>query len=147
MGRLYPMLGRFYAYMHKIVPDILTEGMECDNMKRGEIYRADLDPVVGSEQGGVRPVLIIQNDISNLHSPTVIVAAITSQCKKTNLPTHVIINPEESGLVKPSIILLEQVRTLEKVRLQKKLGQVAPQVMERVDRALGISLGTQSTQS
>lgn len=110
-------------------------------MKRGEIYRADLDPVVGSEQGGVRPVLIIQNDTGNRHSPTVIVAAITSQGKKPYLPTHVAILPEESGLQKPSVILLEQLRTLEKSRLHKYLGRVAAPVMERVDRALGISLG------
>ena len=111
-------------------------------MKRGEIYRADLDPVVGSEQGGVRPVLIIQNDIGNLHSPTVIVAAITSQMKKPRLPTHVLITREESGLEKDSVILAEQVRTLEKIRLKKRLGQVDAQVMEKVDRALAISLGT-----
>lgn len=114
----------------------------CDNMKRGEIYRADLDPVIGSEQGGVRPVLIIQNDVGNLYSPTVIVAAITSQRKKAYLPTHVPILPEESGLQRPSVILLEQVRTLEKSRLGKRLGRVAPAVMQRVEKALGISLGT-----
>lgn len=111
-------------------------------MKRGEIYKADLDPVLGSEQGGVRPVLIIQNDIGNLHSPTVIVAAITSRIKKPKLPTHVPITAEESGLERESLILLEQVRTLEKQRLQKRLGQVSPEVMARVEKALCISLGT-----
>lgn len=111
-------------------------------MKRGEIYKADLNPMVGSEQGGVRPVLIIQNDIGNLHSPTVIVAAITSRMKKTNMPTHVTITAEESGLEKNSLILLEQVRTLEKQRLQKRLGQVDQDVMARVDKALCVSLGT-----
>ncbi len=112
-------------------------------MKRGEIYKADLDPVLGSEQGGIRPVLIIQNDVGNLHSPTVIVAAITSRMKKPKLPTHVPITAEESGLNKESLILLEQVRTLEKQRLQKRLGQVDRQVMDRVDKALCVSLGTQ----
>jgi len=111
-------------------------------MKRGEIYRADLDPVIGSEQGGVRPVLIIQNDVGNRHSPTVIVAAITGRMNKPPLPTHVPVLPEESGLKRPSVILLEQVRTLEKQRLQRRLGKVIPEVMERVDRALGVSLGT-----
>ena len=111
-------------------------------MKRGEIYRADLDPVVGSEQGGVRPVLIIQNDMGNRHSPTVIVAAITSQMKKPRLPTHVAISPEESGLKRPSVVLLEQVRTLEKSRLHRYLGKVDASAMERVERALGVSLGT-----
>lgn len=127
--------------MYKIAVPLLTGDVECENMKRGEIYRADLDPVVGSEQGGVRPVLIIQNDTGNRHSPTVIVAAITSQGKKPYLPTHVTILPEESGLQKTSVILLEQLRTLEKSRLHKFLGRVAAPVMERVDRALGISLG------
>ena len=122
---------------------ILTKGgTECDNMKRGEIYKADLDPVTGSEQGGIRPVLIIQNDVGNFHSPTVIVAAITSRIKKPDSPTHVPITAEESGLNKPSLILLEQVRTLEKQRLKKRLGQVTKQVMDRVDKALCVSLGT-----
>lgn len=111
-------------------------------MKRGEIYRADLDPVVGSEQGGIRPVLIIQNDIGNLHSPTVIVAAITSRMKKPRLPTHVFITKDESGLERDSVILAEQVRTLEKIRLKRKLGQVDAQIMEKVDQALAVSLGT-----
>jgi mRNA interferase MazF len=119
----------------------LTGGMECDNMKRGEIYRADLDPVIGSEQGGIRPVLIIQNDIGNLHSPTVIVAAITSRLNKPKLPTHVAISSQQSGLKKDSVILAEQVRTLEKKRLMEKLGRVDEEVMMKVDRALAISLG------
>lgn len=111
-------------------------------MKRGEIYRADLDPVIGSEQGGVRPVLIIQNDIGNLHSPTVIVAAITSRLNKPKLPTHVAISSRQSGLKKDSVILTEQVRTLEKKRLMEKLGRVDEEVMAKVDRALAISLGS-----
>ncbi len=119
----------------------MTGGMECDNMKRGEIYRADLDPVIGSEQGGIRPVLIIQNDIGNLHSPTVIVAAITSRLNKPKLPTHVAISSRQSGLKKDSVILAEQVRTLEKKRLMEKLGRVDEEVMAKVDRALAISLG------
>ncbi|MBQ2699777.1 MAG: type II toxin-antitoxin system PemK/MazF family toxin [Clostridia bacterium] len=114
-------------------------------MKRGEIYRADLDPVIGSEQGGVRPVLIIQNDMGNRHSPTVIVAAITSRMNKPPLPTHVPIMPEESGLKQPSVILLEQVRTLEKRRLMKYLGKVTAPVMAQVDNALGVSLGTRGS--
>ena len=113
-------------------------------MKRGEIYRADLDPVLGSEQGGVRPVLIIQNDMGNRHSPTVIVAAITSRMNKPKLPTHVLVAPEESGLKQPSVILLEQVRTLEKSRLRKYLGKLTAEAMERVEEALGVSLGTQT---
>ena len=110
-------------------------------MKRGEIYRADLDPVVGSEQGGVRPVLIIQNDIGNLHSPTVIVAAITTRLKKTGLPIHVPITAEESGLRFDSVVLTEQVRTLEKTRLTRCLGSVPPDAMRRVDEALALSMG------
>ena len=114
-------------------------------MKRGEIYRADLDPVVGSEQGGVRPVVIIQNDTGNLHSPTVIVAAITTRHKKPGLPIHVPISAEESGLKQDSIVLTEQVRTLEKSRLTRYLGTLTPEAMKRLDRALGLSLGTTTT--
>ena len=111
-------------------------------MKRGDIYRADLDPVVGSEQGGVRPVLIIQNDTGNLHSPTVIVAAITGRHKKPHMPVHVAITAEESGLRRDSVVLLEQVRTLEKTRLTRYLGSLGEDAMRRIDRALGLSLGT-----
>lgn len=111
-------------------------------MKRGEIYRANLDPVVGSEQGGIRPVVIIQNDIGNRHSTTVIVAAITSSAKKAHLPVHVPITAEESGLARDSVVLLEQVRTLEKTRLTKRLGCLNQAVMQRIDRALALSLGT-----
>ena len=114
-------------------------------MKRGEIYRADLDPVVGSEQGGVRPVVIIQNDTGNLHSPTVIVAAITTRRKKPGLPIHVPISAEESGLKQDSIVLTEQVRTLEKSRLSRRLGTLTPEAMKRLDHALGLSLGTTTT--
>ena len=110
-------------------------------MKRGDIYRADLDPVIGSEQGGVRPVLIIQNDTGNLHSPTVIVAAITSRRKKTHMPVHVAITAAESGLPADSIVLTEQVRTLEKSRLSRYLGHLAEGAMARIDAALDRSLG------
>lgn len=114
------------------------------NVKRGEIYSADLDPVVGSEQGGIRPVLVIQNDLGNRYSPTVIVLAITSQRGKAKLPTHVEIAAGEAGLTKPSIILAEQVRTLEKKRLMDRMGQLTPKEMERVDQALYASLGIQA---
>jgi len=114
-------------------------------MKRGEIYLADLDPVVGSEQGGIRPVLIIQNDIGNLHSPTVIVAAMTTSARKGALPIHVPVTPDESGLRRDSVVLTEQVRTLEKSRLTRYLGALSPEAMKRIDHALGLSLGTHST--
>lgn len=110
-------------------------------MKRGDIYRADLDPVIGSEQGGVRPVLIIQNDTGNLYSPTVIVAAITTRKKKAHMPVHVFITAEESGLPADSMVLTEQVRTLEKSRLTRYLGHLADEAMARIDQALARSLG------
>ena len=110
-------------------------------MKRGDIYRADLDPVIGSEQGGVRPVLIIQNDTGNLHSPTVIVAAITTRKKKAHMPVHVYITAAESGLPADSVVLTEQVRTLEKSRLTKYLGRLDDAAMARIDLALERSLG------
>ena len=109
--------------------------------KRGEIYFADLDPVVGSEQGGVRPVLIIQNDMGNRYSPTVIVLAITSRMGKTKLPTHVVIPAGESGLQKDSLILAEQVRTLEKRRMGRRVGQLPEELLRRVDDAMRVSLG------
>lgn len=114
-------------------------------MKRGDIYRASLDPVIGSEQGGVRPVLIVQNDMGNLHSPTVIVAAITTRHKKPKLPTHVPILASECGIRHDSVVLMEQVRTLEKTRLTKYLGTVPAETMRRVDEALRLSLGTGCT--
>ena len=112
---------------------------------RGDIYYADLSPVVGSEQGGVRPVLIVQNDVGNKFSPTVIAAAITSQKDKGNLPTHIAVNAQGSGLIKDSIILLEQVRTLDKHRLREKMGRLDPDSMGRVDQALSISFGLRPT--
>jgi len=110
-------------------------------VKRGEIYFADLSPVVGSEQGGVRPVLIIQNDIGNRFSPTVIVAAITAQIQKAKLPTHVEIKAVKNGLERDSVILLEQIRTLDKQRLTDKITKLDDKMMKEIDHALEISLG------
>ncbi len=110
-------------------------------VKRGEIYYADLSPVVGSEQGGIRPVLIVQNDVGNRYSPTVIAAAITSQQEKAKLPTHISVNTEKSGLQKNSIILLEQVRTIDKKRLREKMGDLDETSMNKVDAALSVSFG------
>jgi len=108
---------------------------------RGDIYYADLSPVVGSEQGGVRPVLIVQNDVGNKFSPTVIAAAITSQHDKANLPTHIEVNAENTGLLKDSVVLLEQVRTIDKHRLKEKMGRLDTGSMNRVNQALSISFG------
>lgn len=110
-------------------------------VKRGEIYYADLSPVVGSEQGGVRPVVILQNDVGNHYSPTVIVAAITTQVQKNNLPTHVLLASDETSLAHNSMILLEQVRTIDKQRLQDRIAQLRAPRMRQVDRALKVSLG------
>ena len=116
--------------------------MYVDNsVKRGDIFYADLSPVVGSEQGGVRPVLIVQNDTGNRHSPTVIAAAITSQTGKARLPTHISVSPMSCGLPKESVILLEQVRTLDKRRLRVKMGRLDEDVMRQVDAAIAVSLG------
>ncbi len=112
-------------------------------IKRGDIYYADLSPVIGSEQGGVRPVLIVQNDIGNKYSPTVIAAAITSQINKAKLPTHIEIGGQEYGLAKDSVILLEQIRTIDKKRLREKIGHLDDELMVRVNDALGISFGLQ----
>ena len=112
-----------------------------ENIKRGDIYYADLSPVVGSEQGGMRPVLIVQNDVGNKYSPTVIAAAITSQRDKTRLPTHIKVNADGSGLSKDSIVLLEQVRTIDKRRLREKMGTLDRVNMGRIDNALSISFG------
>ena len=108
---------------------------------RGDIYYADLSPVVGSEQGGLRPVLVIQNDIGNKYSPTVIIAAITSQLTKAKLPTHIELKREKYNLTKDSVVLLEQIRTLDKRRLQEKLGSIDNTTMQQVDVAMMISLG------
>ena len=110
-------------------------------VKRGDIFYADLSPVIGSEQGGTRPVLVVQNDVGNKFSPTVIVAAITSQINKAKLPTHIEIAAQEVGLLKDSVILLEQVRTIDKKRLREKIGTLGDEMLARVDEALGISFG------
>lgn len=110
-------------------------------VKRGEIYYADLSPVIGSEQGGVRPVLIVQNDIGNKYSPTVIAAAITSQCGKNKLPTHIEIDAKQSGLNKNSIVLLEQMRTIDKSRLKEKTGELSVTLMNYINSAISVSLG------
>lgn len=111
------------------------------NIRRGDIYYADLSPVIGSEQGGIRPVLIIQNDVGNRFSPTVIAAAITSQSSKANLPTHIRLYADNSGLAKDSVVLLEQIRTLDKRRLKEKMGSLSMYDMYKVDEALSISFG------
>ena len=132
------------------LPGALPEGgaqgeiyRECGRMtiKRGDIYYADLSPVVGSEQGGVRPVLIVQNDVGNKFSPTVIAAAITSQKDKTRLPTHIQLHSQDCGLAKDSVVLLEQVRTIDKKRLKERMGRVDEPYMDQIDRALSISFG------
>ena len=110
-------------------------------VKRGDIYYADLSPVVGSEQGGVRPVLIVQNNVGNKFSPTVIAAAITSQINKAKMPTHIEIGAADYGLSKDSVILLEQVRTIDKKRLKERIGHLNENLMDRVNEAIEISLG------
>ena len=109
-------------------------------VQRGDIYYADLRPVVGSEQGGIRPVLIVQNDIGNKHSPTVICAAITSQMNKVKLPTHVELQSDVYDLAKDSVVLLEQLRTIDKKRLKDKVCHLDGQILEKIDKALEISL-------
>jgi mRNA interferase MazF len=113
------------------------------NIKRGDVYFADLSPVRGSEQGGQRPVLIIQNNVGNKYSPTVIVAAITAQISKSKLPTHIEIKAGKVGLTKDSVILLEQVRTIDKQRLIQKIGKCNRELMKKVDKALALSVGLQ----
>ena len=110
-------------------------------MKKGDIYYADLSPVVGSEQGGNRPVLTVQNDVGNRYSPTVIVAAITSQTGKASLPTHIRISMQESGLPKSSVALLEQIRTIDKSRLKQYVGRISKNEMAMVDKAIQVSFG------
>ena len=114
-------------------------------VKRGELYYADLSPVVGSEQGGVRPILVVQNNVGNRYSPTIIAAAITSQLGKAKLPTHITLPAGEFGLPKDSVVLLEQIRTLDKRRLKEKIGELPLNLMSRVNEALLISLGFYET--
>lgn len=111
------------------------------NIRRGDIYYADLSPVVGSEQGGLRPVLIVQNDVGNRYSPTVIAAAITSRMSKAKLPTHIDVIGSDAGLSKDSVILLEQIRTLDKQRLKEKMGHLDEGTMRHVDDAIHVSFG------
>ena len=115
--------------------------MVTTSVKRGDIYYADLSPVVGSEQGGLRPVLIVQNDTGNRHSPTVIAAAITSQINKAKLPTHIELGARSYGLSRDSVILLEQIRTIDKQRLKERMGKLDERLMTRVDNALAVSVG------
>ncbi len=110
-------------------------------VKRGDIYYADLSPVVGSEQGGMRPVLIVQNDTGNRHSPTVIAAAITSQMGKARLPTHIELSAQSYGLSRDSVILLEQIRTIDKSRLRERMGKLDTDTMSKVDNAIAVSFG------
>jgi mRNA interferase MazF len=116
------------------------------NVRRGDIYYADLSPVVGSEQGGMRPVLIVQNDTGNKHSPTVIAAAITSQINKARLPTHIELSAKSYGLTKDSVILLEQIRTIDKRRLKEHMGKLDDSLMNRVDNAIAVSFGLNEAQ-
>lgn len=123
-----------------------------DPIRRGDIYYADLSPVVGSEQGGIRPVLIVQNDMGNRYSPTVIAAAITSKTSKNKLPTHIevtagqnILSQADCGLAKNSVILLEQIRTIDKQRLKERMGKLDDRTMQQVDSAIGISFGLNQT--
>ena len=116
------------------------------SVKRGDIYYADLSPVIGSEQGGLRPVLIIQNDIGNRYSPTVIAAAITSRMGKTRLPTHIDIYAQQVGLAKDSVVLLEQIRTLDKRRLKEKMGHLDERTMHAVNTAIAVSFGLGETE-
>ncbi|MBR2070807.1 MAG: type II toxin-antitoxin system PemK/MazF family toxin [Clostridia bacterium] len=109
-------------------------------IKRGEIYFADLSPVIGSEQGGIRPVLIVQNDIGNKYSPTIIAAAVTSKLNKSKLPTHIEL-PKSVGLNKESVVLLEQIRTIDKRRLKDKIGELTPSLMQKVNDAILVSFG------
>lgn len=110
-------------------------------IKKGDLYFADLSPVVGSEQGGIRPVLVVQNDVGNKYSPTIIVAAVTSQMNKAKLPTHVEINASNNGLSKNSVILMEQLRTIDKKRLKERIGTLSEELLPTVNNALSISLG------
>ena len=111
-------------------------------VKRGDMFYADLSPVIGSEQGGIRPVVIIQNDMGNMHSPTVIAAAITSQVGKNKLPTHIEIGPHNSNLKSESLVLTEQIRTIDKSRLKEKIGHIDDEmVMQKINSALGVSFG------
>ncbi len=113
-------------------------------VKRGDLFYADLSPVVGSEQGGIRPVLVVQNDVGNKYSPTIIAAAVTSQINKAKMPTHIEISAETYGLVKDSVILMEQIRTIDKKRLKEKIGHADDELMQRVNKALSVSFALEN---
>ena len=135
---------KIHPNMAKLILQRRIKKMECElklTVKRGDIYYADLSPVVGSEQGGLRPVLIIQNDVGNKYSPTVIAAAITSKLGKSKMPTHIDVYADQFGLAKDSVILLEQIRTIDKKRLKEKMGHLDTNVMQRVNTALSVSFG------
>lgn len=117
------------------------------SIRRGDLFYADLSPVVGSEQGGIRPVLVVQNDIGNKYSPTIIIAAITSQMNKAKLPTHIEIRADRFGLSKDSVILLEQIRTIDRKRLREKIGKLDEASMEKVDDAIRISLAVDAREN
>jgi len=145
LRRVFNPLKDSQKYRYKINRESGRLGDIKMSVKRGDIYYADLSPVVGSEQGGLRPVLIIQNDIGNRYSPTVIAAAITSRMGKTRLPTHIDIYADKVGLAKDSVILLEQVRTLDKRRLKEKMGHLDDNVMSEVNTAIAVSFGLGET--
>ena len=130
----------YYVMSVKGRRDLYSEVMLMQ-IKRGELYYADLSPVVGSEQGGVRPVLVVQNDVGNRYSPTVIAAAVTSQLGKAKLPTHIALAAGDYGLQKDSVVLLEQIRTIDKRRLRERIGELPLDLMRKVNDALLISLG------
>ena len=136
------VLGKYYLHKGGTRRGKYTK-TECDSVsiKRGDIYYADLSPVIGSEQGGLRPVLIVQNDVGNRYSPTVIAAAITSKVGKTKLPTHIDIHADRVGLSRDSVVLLEQIRTIDKKRLREKMGHLDEDMMGAVNDAIGISFG------
>lgn len=140
--------------MYKIPVNVYKESKEfkckwrvniMSLIRRGDIFYADLSPVIGSEQGGIRPILIVQNDVGNKYSPTVIAAAITSQLNKSRLPTHIEVDATDYGLAKDSVILLEQIRTLDKRRLKEKMGHLDNAAMYKVNQALSVSFGLQET--
>ncbi len=132
----------FKIYQNNENLNIEAMGVNKMVIKRGDMFYADLSPVIGSEQGGIRPVLIIQNDMGNKYSPTVIAAAITSQINKNKLPTHIEIDSEEFGLKSDSVVLTEQIRTIDKSRLKEKIGHIDDEkIMDKINNAIGVSFG------
>ena len=136
-----PLVNNNSAPVLRLCKMLMKTEMILVTIKRGDIYYADLSPVVGSEQGGLRPVLIVQNDVGNRYSPTVIAAAITSKLGKTKLPTHIDVYADKVGLQKDSVILLEQIRTIDKRRLREKMGHLDDNMMEAVNDAISVSFG------